>query len=811
MPNRISSRPPGSPSWVTSLRWLATLILCLSPGWIQSQAAAVSPRAVRPHGAAKPNILFIILDDAGIDQLRIFNPLAVTTPPTPNMDAIAAAGLKFTRCYAMPECSPGRSCFFTGRYPLRTGVTAAILSLDLTGAQVSRFESTIPKVLSTAGYQSALLGKFHLAGPDNNPDGFGTPHALGWDYFSGTLYGAPAYIDPSLGGQYTADKTNYCWGYPIGSQRGVGWFLTSSNTVYCDDNNGQGYTGKDVVTRGGIPALDALGNFAATCTAAQSSGRSVAFTNFNGYYMWPKAINDGTNVFTSIGRKYAAVDQTDDAIRWIRNQTNASQPWMVSMSYSSIHTPYQPPPDNLYPPGFTWPAHLPENDCTDFGTVKTVSDLMVSAMDREIGRLLVETGLATYGVDGKLNYDPAASNTMIVITSDNGTYLYGVNYPYNPTRSKGTCYETGLRVPLIVAGPVVANPGRSVDHLVSCVDLFQLFGELAGVDVRSVVPSSHVLDCQPMLAYLTDPNAPAVRKYVFAQAGNGLKAPTTHIWPTVLTIGPENICTDSLFTSQSLAETEGGTWYGPGGTQTFYTACDVRAANIYSNLTVLPTRSWTVLTDRYKLIQFERAPCDSALGSYEFYDLKPTPLDPLNPLGIDNANRDLLTNGVPVNLTPEQTLAYNELKAELNRFLASEPVCNTDGNLDKQVTQADVDGVNQYWGQASWFDVNSDGTTDQTDLDCVLANLGNNCLQTGPGIVCPVPPYLANLTEQETGAFSFVFNGTAGYPYTVTATTNLTTPTSDWLVLGPAVETSPGSYTFTDPPSATQPKLYRIK
>jgi len=342
--------------------------------------------------------------------------------------------------------------------------------------------------------------------------------------------------------------------------------------------------------------------------------------------------------------------------------------------------------------------------------------------------------------------------------------------------------------------------------------MFQLFGELAGVDVRSVVPSSHVLDCQPMLAYLTDPTAPAVRKYVFAQAGNGLKAPTTHIWPTVLTIGPENICTDSLFTSQSLAETEGGTWYGPGGSQTFYTACDVRAANIYSNLTVLPTRSWTALTDRFKLIQFERAPCDSALGSYEFYDLRPTPLDPLNPLGIDNANRDLLTNGVPANLTPEQTLAYNELKTELNRILASEPACYTDGNLDKQVTQADVDGVNQYWGQASWFDINSDGTTDQTDLNCVLANLGNNCLQTGPGIVCPVPPYLADLTESSTGGFGFVFNGTAGYPYSVIASTNLLTPTSDWLVLGPAVETSPGSYEFTDPSTDNaQPRLYQVR
>ncbi len=784
----------------------------LALGVLMSPAAASTPRTLRPQATTQPNILFIILDDVGIDQLRPFNPLAPNPAPTPNLDAIAAAGLKFTRCYSMPECSPGRSCFFTGRYPLRTGVTAAILSLDLTGAQVSRFETTTPRVLATAGYRNALIGKFHLAGPDNNPDNFGTPQALGWDYFNGTLYGAPAYIDPTLGGQYTTDATNYCWGFPVGSQRGVGWFLTSSNTVVCQDNNGLGYTGKEICTLGGIPALDASGQFAANCAAAQSSGRTVTFTNYNGYYMWPKAINDGTNVTTGIGRGYATIDQTDTAVAWIREQQQGDAPWMCSMSYSAIHTPYQPPPDSLYPPGFVWPSELPENDCKNAGTTKLVSDLMVAAMDREIGRLLVESGLATWGTDGQLEYDPAATDTMIVIVGDNGTYLSSVNYPYNPTRSKGSPYQTGVLVPLIVAGPAVVNPGRSVDHMVSAVDLFQLFGELGGVDVRAVVPSAHILDSRPLLAYLTDPNQPAIRQYAFAQMGNGLKAPTTHIWPTVVSLGPESICTDSIFTSQSLAETEGGTWYGPGGSQQFYSCCDVRASDLYTNLTLLPIRSWMVVSDRYKLIKFDRAPCDSALGQYEFYDLTPTPLNPINPLGLDNAGHDLLTNGVAVNLTPEQQQHYDELLAELNRILDSEPACYTDGNLDKQVTQLDVDGVLQYWGQASWFDVNSDGTTDQMDLDCVTANLGNNCLENGAGILCPTPPYLSNLTLLADQALQFFFTSTPGTPFTVIATTNLSLPTTGWLNLGLATETSPGYFQFTDEPATNLlPRIYQVR
>ena len=78
---------------------------------------------------------------------------------------------------------------------------------------------------------------------------------------------------------------------------------------------------------------------------------------------------------------------------------------------------------------------------------------------------------------------------------------------------------------LEVTGPVVAGPGRTVDRPVNCVDIFQLCGELAGLDVRSVVPASHVLDCQSVLPYLTNAAQPAIRQFNFTQLGNGLKAP----------------------------------------------------------------------------------------------------------------------------------------------------------------------------------------------------------------------------------------------------------------------------------------------
>src|SRR5258706_657427 len=161
-------------------------------------ATASTGHAAPPPAKAKttPNILFIMLDDVGIDQLHVFNPLAPVHPNTPVLDQVAAKGVKFTKFHTMPECSPSRTAFFTGRFPMRTGVTAALLPEDLPAAQISPYEMTTPQVLTKAGYTSAMLGKWHLGGPENR-QGDRTPTVLGWDYYSGNLSGGPPGFDPT--------------------------------------------------------------------------------------------------------------------------------------------------------------------------------------------------------------------------------------------------------------------------------------------------------------------------------------------------------------------------------------------------------------------------------------------------------------------------------------------------------------------------------------------------------------------------------------------------------------------------------------
>ena len=689
---------------------------------ILAQFLLVKPTALQAQSTNRPpNILFIILDDVGIDQLKSFNPQAPQI--TPVMDALVQKGVSFNNCWMMPECSPSRACFFTGRYPLRTGVRAAILDYDLPSSQVSPYEVTTPRVLAHAGYASALIGKFHLGGPDNNPAGIGAPAAVGWNYYNGCLVGGPPYIDATLGGQ-TTNKTLYPSGFPVGPARGVCWFLGPQTNIYCDDNNGAGYTGQECVQLAGIPALNANGGFAANIAEATIT---PVFTNYNGYYAWPKTINDGTNINQTMDRRYMVTAQTDDSIAWIRQQSSNNTPWMCSVSYSSIHTPYQEPPTNLYPPGFVWPDGIPEGNTTE-AQIKIVSDLMLYATDKEIGRLLVGAGLASQLPSGELQYTPAATDTMIILCGDNGTYFSSVNLPYNPLRAKGSPYETGIAAPLVVAGPMVVQPGRTVTNMVNAVDLFSLFGEIAGLDVRSVVPASHILDCAPMMAYLTNSAAGPSRQYNFTQLGSTVP-PGLHIYPAVLTIAGQKVGTDTLFDSEALALEEGAEWFGPGAPVVYDDCCDVRA-NVYTNLTILPTSVWAVRNNRYKLVKSERVSCDAGVNPYEFYDLNPTLT---NPDGLDNSPDDLLAGGP---LTADQQSNLDELMAVLDSILASEPASPGDGNLDKVVNFDDINGVVANWDMPSVFDFNNDGITDQNDLQTALTYYGDVYFQPWQG---PVP------------------------------------------------------------------------
>jgi hypothetical protein len=700
-------------------------------------------------GKQRPNILFIIMDDVGIDQMQIFGYGGGTPPSTPNINAIARAGVRFRNVWSMPECSPSRAIYFEGRYPLRTNINSAILSNDLANSQVSPFEVTTPQILRTKNYKSAMFGKFHLAGPDNNEFTYSTPHVLGWDYFDGFLEGAMHPIDTTIGNQYPAET--YTCGF-IPNRANDPMNGADQGACVQPDKSCTQLTKSTSTPNPGFSCVQQGGIFVKNQSCAAAKNLDLGFANPNGYYVWGRVINkqDGTVVqypFTSpSARGYVSDATTSAAVDWIKQQNASKSSWMTTLSYSNAHTPYQQAPERLLPGSTVDTAGLrcTGNDRENIVQTRILSNQMIEAMDTEIGNLMVSAGLARRLGNGTIDYRPEETNTMVIIIGDNGTYAPGVKVPFDLNRAKGYVYQTGVWVPLIIAGPLVDSPDREVKSMISIADLFQLFGEIAGADVHKLVPSSHVLDSQPMLPYLTHPNQPSIRTTNFTQTANNIH-PTVP-GPCVIALTDTPTCIQ-LVNAPGLCHYEGGVWYGPNPddpTRQYQSCCDVRRA-LYNNdptqMQILPIDQQAVRDDNYKLVRKQLQLCgsdptkDTAQTVNEFYRV-----DENAPIPLIDKDGTAICEGTacPSGLSKEQLKIYNQLTASMNQTLASEPACPGDGNEDKTVNLQDVanwfyfstNGVKQPDGSvntSSWYDFNHDGNTDQADLKTIAKNFDKHC------------------------------------------------------------------------------------
>lgn len=140
---------------------LSILLAFALGGLVRAGEAASVP----PATAGKPNIILILSDDLGADILGCFGSDQYKTP---NLDALAAGGMKFTHTYASPLCGPSRALLMTGRYAFRTGAT----NQDKTGEIVPEKETMMPKILKGAGYVTASFGKWGQFGLPPSVFGF---------------------------------------------------------------------------------------------------------------------------------------------------------------------------------------------------------------------------------------------------------------------------------------------------------------------------------------------------------------------------------------------------------------------------------------------------------------------------------------------------------------------------------------------------------------------------------------------------------------------------------------------------------------
>jgi len=148
------------------------------------------------HAAERPNIVLIMSDDMGFSDLGCYG----GEIQTPNLDGLAAAGLRFTQFYNTARCCPTRACLMTGLYPHQAGMGHMTYDGKRPGYEgdLSPRAVTIAEVLRPAGYRTYLCGKWHVTRFDG-PEGpkHNWPLARGYDRFYGTIKGGGSYYDPT--------------------------------------------------------------------------------------------------------------------------------------------------------------------------------------------------------------------------------------------------------------------------------------------------------------------------------------------------------------------------------------------------------------------------------------------------------------------------------------------------------------------------------------------------------------------------------------------------------------------------------------
>ena len=190
-------------------RVTAGVVVALCVVSVARFAAGQSVAAARP-AAARPNVVIVLADDLGYSDLGCFG----GEIRTPNLDALARDGARFTNFYNNARCCPTRASILTGLYPHQAGVGGMNerTALPAYSGALKRTAPTIAEALKAAGYRTAMFGKWHvsntLEGPDHArdlnrqsfPETFSPveqyPTRRGFDEYWGSIWGVVDYFNP---------------------------------------------------------------------------------------------------------------------------------------------------------------------------------------------------------------------------------------------------------------------------------------------------------------------------------------------------------------------------------------------------------------------------------------------------------------------------------------------------------------------------------------------------------------------------------------------------------------------------------------
>ncbi|MDZ7342352.1 MAG: arylsulfatase [candidate division KSB1 bacterium] len=399
---------------------------------IAGAAFPASSAFFRPAKRKKPNIIFILADDLGYGELGCYGQQKIRTP---NIDRMAAEGMRFTQHYSgSPVCAPSRCALMTGQH---TG-HAYIRGNDEMNERGDVWHDpniegqrpllpgteTIGRLMQRAGYVTAAIGKWGLGGPNDS----GHPNQQGFDFWYGYLCQRQAH--------------NY---YPAHLWRNSQKEILEGNSYF----------------------------FPHQPLPTDSDPRDP----------------ESYKIYT--GRQYSLDLLTQEALSFI--QANRDKPFFLYLPFTIPHLALQVPEDALaeYEGKFSETPYLGGSDdgYLPNRTPHATYAAMITRLDREVGKFLDllkvlqldENTLIFFSSDNGAAW-PHGGADPVFFNSNGGLKNY-----------KGSVYEGGIRVPLIARWKGKIKPGTTSNHISACWDFYPTLAEIIGAKVPADIDGISLL------------------------------------------------------------------------------------------------------------------------------------------------------------------------------------------------------------------------------------------------------------------------------------------------------------------------------